>query len=133
MSANGKLILALVKDLFFGARLSDVAAALGYAFKRVSTGTALLDALDGQAPALVIVDLGVKPCDLAEVARKAGGARLIAFGPHVDTESRAAARSAGFHEVVANSRLARELPQLLSRNLEGHHELTPDDAASAES
>lgn len=112
-----KLVLALVRDLFFGASLSDGVRALGHEFKRVDTAAALRKELDGVQPALVIVDLSARPGDLSEIAVEAGGARLVAFGPHVDTESRQAAKAAGFHEVVTNGRLARELPTLLSRNL----------------
>ncbi len=117
MTAESKLVLVLVRDLFFGARLSDGVRSLGYELKRVGSTAALLSELDAQTPALVIVNLGESADDLAEIARRAGGARLIAFGPHVDTESRRAAKEAGFHDVVTNGRLARDLPSLLSRNL----------------
>jgi DNA-binding NarL/FixJ family response regulator len=112
-----RLILALAPDIFFGARVSDAARTLGYTLTRVATPDALLAALDASTPALVVVDLSAGTARLKEVARRAGSARLIAFGPHVDTASRDAARAAGFHEVVPNSRLAREGAALLARHL----------------
>lgn len=114
---SSRQILALAPDIFFGARLSDAARSLGYTLTRVSTSDALLAALDASPPALVVVDLSAGAARLMDVAAKAGAARLIAFGPHVDTASRDAARAAGFHEVVPNSRLAREGAVLLARHL----------------
>ena len=114
---HSRLILALAPDIFFGARLSDAARSLGCTLMRVSTPDALLRALDASPPALVVVDLSAGAAHLSEVVRRAGGARLIAFGPHVDSASRDAARAAGFHEVVPNSRLAREGAALLARHL----------------
>ncbi len=122
-------ILALARDLFFGSRIGEAARATGHPFKRASSRAALLSELEATHPALVVVDLASSPGDLSEIAARAEGARLVAFGPHVDTESRDAARAAGFHEVVANSRLARELPALLARNLPSTE--TADDARPA--
>ncbi len=117
MTTQNKLVLALVRDLFFGVRLSDTVRSLGHEFKRVDTPAALLSELDSCEPGLVIVDLGGNTGALSEIARRARGARLVAFGPHVDTDSRRAAKEAGFDEVVTNGRLARDLSGLLSRNL----------------
>jgi DNA-binding NarL/FixJ family response regulator len=116
---SDRSILALVPDVFFGARLSDSARSLGYDLRRVSTPEALLEEMAAHPPALVIVDLSRGTEHLEKIAAAAGQARLVAFGPHVDTESHRAARAAGFHEVVANSRLAREGAALLARNLPG--------------
>ena len=115
---NDRIVLGLVPDLFFGARLGDGVRTLGYEFKRLSALGDLLAELERSEPALVIVDLSARPGDLGEIVRSAGNARLMAFGPHVDTESRRAAKEAGFHEVVTNGRLSRELPVLLARNLD---------------
>ncbi len=114
---NKQRILALVPDLFFGARLSDSSRSLGYELQRVSSHPALLTALQESKPALVIVDLSTGTEGLQEIANQAAPARLVAFGPHVDTESRQSALNAGFHEVVPNSRLAREGAALIARHL----------------
>ncbi|MBA2363253.1 MAG: hypothetical protein H0V86_06980 [Chloroflexia bacterium] len=114
---SDKSILALAPDVFFGARLSDSAHTLGYTLRRVSTPEELLAALAVSQSPLVIVDLSHGAGHLPEIATAAGRARLVAYGPHVDTESQRAAREAGFHEVVPNSRLAREGAALLARNL----------------
>ncbi|MDP9383112.1 MAG: hypothetical protein M3Q29_23825 [Chloroflexota bacterium] len=114
---NEKRILALAPDIFFGVRLADSARSLGYELRRVATLDALLEELSRSNPALVVVDLSTGTGRLEEVAINAGDARLVAFGPHVDAESRQAAKDAGFHEVVPNSRLAREGAALLARNL----------------
>ncbi len=125
---NNRLILALVPDLFFGARLSDSARSLGRDLRRVSSRAALLSALQESEPALVIVDLAAGRDRLEDIVTHAGDARLVAFGPHVDTESRHAALIAGFHEVVPNSRLAREGAALLARHLPQDSEENHDTA-----
>lgn len=38
---------------------------------------------------------------------------IIAFGPHIDAESRRKAKQAGASRVLANSNLARDLPNIL--------------------
>ena len=40
---------------------------------------------------------------------------VVAFGPHLDEAARAAARAAGADAVVANSKLALDLPGLVAR------------------
>ncbi|MEJ7653597.1 MAG: hypothetical protein WKH64_09810 [Chloroflexia bacterium] len=118
-----EMVLALVRDLLFGSRIGDAVIAAGRQFTRVGTPQQLLSHIASDAPELVIVDLGGATPDLAEIAQRASGARLVAFGPHVDAERLRSARRAGFHEVVTNGMLVRDLPALLARNLPPHAEL----------
>ena len=65
-------VLALVDDLFFQAKLAETARKLGVMLKTVSTGTALVKALEGalerspdgaargDLPRLVVVDLNAR-------------------------------------------------------------------------
>lgn len=72
-------------------------------------------------PSLVIVDLTLAPArwhDIVAAARAANQPpRILAFGSHVDRGAQAEARASGCDLVVANSRLARELPALVERLL----------------
>jgi len=80
--------------------------------------TAILAA--GQ-PALAIVDLGMASDRWHAVVAAARACSpplpVLAFGAHVDHAAHTAARAAGCDLVVANSRLARELPTLVERLL----------------
>ena len=79
--------------------------------------------LDTLAPAAVIVDLalGDERWRAVVAAAREGTppVPVLAFGPHVDHVAQRAARAAGCAIVVANSRLARELPALVERLLAG--------------
>lgn len=63
------------------------------------------------SPDLVIVDLD--RCDDLEGFR-IDGARLIGFGPHVETSLYDRALAAGYDEVLPRSIFFRRLPQLLA-------------------
>jgi hypothetical protein len=87
------------------------------------TGATVLrvDAPDALPPPsevdLVVVDWASRQADwpaaLATWRRRAGDARLILFGPHVDLEAHAAARASGLGPMWARSRLIRDLPGLI--------------------
>ncbi len=81
-------------------------------------------ALETGHPALAIVDLGVGSDRWRAIVAAAHTPRpplspvpVLAFGSHVDREAQSEARAAGCDLVVANSRLARELPTLVERLL----------------
>ena len=61
-------------------------------------------------PALVIVDLD--RCEDTEGFRL-DGARVIGFGPHVDSELHRRASDCGYSEVLARSVFFKRLPELL--------------------
>jgi hypothetical protein len=45
---------------------------------------------------------------------------LVAYGPHVDVETQEQARQAGATAVIANSKLASDLPGVVARTLRRH-------------
>ncbi len=82
--------------------------------------------------AAAIVDLGLGEPAWRLIVASARAARpprpVLAFGAHVDREAQRAARAAGCTLVVANSRLARELPALVERLLAASPgESSPDE------
>jgi CheY-like chemotaxis protein len=125
--ATGKRIVAVVRDLFFAVRIKDTLQAHGYAVEVVKTDAALDAALTMAEPAaaLVILDLNFRAIDPpATIARlKADPATraipLLAFGSHLDHTARDAAKAAGADRVVANSKLAEDLPELVRRYARG--------------
>jgi CheY-like chemotaxis protein len=128
-------IVAVVRDLFFAIRIRETLAPRGYAVEVAKSAAALQGALDaaGQPIALIIIDLAfaaIAPATtIAElkVAPATAGIPILAFGSHLDQTSRDAAKAAGANRVVANSKLAEALPELVSR-----YALTPGGAARAE-
>lgn len=112
-----KLVVALYRDQRFGASLSDWVRWVGYGYMQAATRADLLDMLRATSPALVVVDLSNGPGDLDEIARLAGEARLVAFGPPREFESFPATEAAGFHEVLPAMVFHRGVPDVLTRSL----------------
>ena len=115
------LVLALVPDLMFASRIDGTLRQLGYRVTVVKDAAALHKAARGEGSALVLVDLAARGVDVAAAiaALKADAATralpVVAFGPHLDEPAREAAAAAGADAVVANSKLALDLPRLVAR------------------
>jgi CheY-like chemotaxis protein len=115
------LVVALVPDLMFASRIEGTLRQLGYGVTVVKDAAALQAAARGDGPALVLIDLAAKGVDVpaAIAALKADAATrplpVVAFGPHLDEVARDAAAAAGADAVVANSKLALDLPRLVER------------------
>jgi hypothetical protein len=102
-------VLAVAGDLLLGSR---VEAMLGAAGHEVTLVPALSEE-PSDAVELVVADL-----DAAEPeALVALGVPVLGFYSHVDVETREAALAAGVDLVVPRSRMARELPALVSQLL----------------
>jgi hypothetical protein len=102
-------VLLLCTDLFFGVQLQNMARKAGVRPVPSRPGQPL-------PPAdLMVVDLAAR-ADVANAIRQAvaTGVPVVAFGPHMDTEARRAAKEAGASRVLTNSNLARDLPPILS-------------------
>jgi hypothetical protein len=97
-------ITAVVPDLFFASKVKETLTAAGH--------DVTLVAADPPAADLVIVDL-----DAAGPAEAPGGVPRLGFYSHVDVDTRRRAEEAGFDLVVPRSRMAREMPELVSRLL----------------
>lgn len=117
-AAAVKTVLALVNNLMFSTRIGEVASTMGGLVTLVSTNEEILDKLEIH-PSLVILDLtAVQPGWENVVAKvKAAGIPVLAYGPHVNVEAREAAVKAGCDDVVANSKLSIDLPNLLGKYL----------------
>lgn len=110
--------LALETDLFFSTK---IAATL----RHIGLETAITRGLDaflaqmkaGSAVALVNISARGVDWQTAIHAAHTAGVPVIAYGSHVDTEAQALARAAGATRVIANSRLASDLPGIVERAL----------------
>jgi CheY-like chemotaxis protein len=115
------LVLGLVPDLMFGTRIEGVLQRLGYEAELVGEAGVLARRAREAAPALVLVDLAARGADVPAAIRalKADATTraipVVAFGPHLDAAALEAARAAGADAVVANSKLAFDLPGLVGR------------------
>jgi CheY-like chemotaxis protein len=114
-SAEGEMddIIAVVTDLFFQSRISAAARAAGRRVRYVTSPQALLP------PArLCVVDLDARTDVLALIRRlkRESRAPIVAFGPHIDTAGRKAARLAGADRVLAKSKFVTELPRLMNQS-----------------
>jgi DNA-binding NarL/FixJ family response regulator len=100
-------VAAYVPDLMDRSKV----AAAGPAVSFLPTPAALVDA--APEAELVVVDLGRPGVVDVLPALVATGARVVAFGSHVDRATLDAARAAGCEEVLPRSAFFRDLPQLL--------------------
>jgi CheY-like chemotaxis protein len=116
-----RLVLGLVPDLMFGTQIERVLEHLGYTPSLVGDAATLLARARETPPALVLVDLAARGSDVPAAIRalKVDPATqtipIVAFGPHLDAAALEGARAAGADAVVANSKLAFDLPGLVAR------------------
>jgi hypothetical protein len=101
-------VVAYVPDLMDRSKV----AAAGPAVSFVPTPAALVDAAVGAA--VVVVDLG-RP-GVVDVLPQvvAAGARVVAFGSHVDRDTLRAAEAAGCADVLPRSRFFSSIPEILN-------------------
>ena len=122
MESDERRIIAVVRDLFFAIRIRETLAPRGYRVD-VAKSREVLDTLLAMdpLPALVIVDLAFvasEPPALIAALRatpRTAALPILAFGSHLDQVARDAAKAAGADRVVANSKLAEALPELVAR------------------
>jgi CheY-like chemotaxis protein len=120
-------VIALVDDLFFRARIAEVARHAGVEFEAFGTGRDLIGKLCGATgagvekhgqPALMIVDLNARGGALEalrELQDAGNQIPVVAFLSHVQTELAEQARAAGCSEVMPRSKFTQNLAAILER------------------
>ncbi len=93
------IVLAIVDDLVFQAKIQAAAVPLGVEVRIAKNFTQAQEAWAD--PAVVIVDLSL-------------AVPIIGYGSHVQTELLAQARAAGCTTVLPRSAFAQQLPSLLA-------------------
>ena len=110
------MVLAIVEDLVFQARIEAAAASLGVEVRIAKTG-AQAQAIWSDA-AVVVVDLNLTSADALEAIRllraQRPAVRIIGYGSHVQAERLAQARAAGCTTVLPRSAFVQQLPRLLA-------------------
>ena len=102
-------ILAIAPDLMFGTRITET---LGGAGHTVDLAASLAESgFDGVD--LLVADLDTEPAE----AVVGLGMPVLGYYSHVNTETKKQAEAAGVDLVVPRSRMAREMPELVSRLL----------------
>ncbi len=115
------MIVYLAADLIWATKIKGVADQLGLACRPTRDPEMLQARLADSPVRALIVDLDAPDValDLIRLAREheakteAPGIRVLAFGPHVETQLFQAARDAGADEVLARGVFDRNLPDLL--------------------
>ncbi len=114
--------LLLDSDLFFSVKVTDTLKHAGYATRTVRRGDDFARALDDDTvppPAVVLVNTAARGVDWRAgiTAAVAHHIPVVAFGSHVDLDTQAEARRLGATSVIANSKLASDLPGVVARTL----------------
>ena len=109
-------IVALENDLFFAVKITDTLKRAGFQTRISRTASEFRNLLLSGDYALALVNTAARGVDwrAGVSAAQEAGVPVIAYGPHVDLDTQAAARAAGAARVIANSRLA-ELPAIIER------------------
>jgi CheY-like chemotaxis protein len=113
-----RVVVAVVPDLFFAARIRETARAAGVTLIQCPAGRAL-EVCSAEQPDLVIVDLhGLDdPLGMVRALKRdpATGALPVAgYYSHVDQEARRAAEAAGMDLVLPRSAFTARLAELLA-------------------
>jgi len=121
MPVSEKKILAVMTDLFFAAKINDIAKKLGMSVEFLKDRDTVLEKVKAK-PAVVIFDLNYEALDPVAVIKaiKADATTkrvsTIGFVSHVQTELKLSAQDAGCDMVVARSVFASNLPTILKRH-----------------
>lgn len=109
--------LLLSDDLLFSSRIAATARSLGLELRTLRSAGDVQASAAQQSPACVILDLANPSLNIAEAvpALKTGGARIIAYGSHVDTATLQAARDAGCDIVLPRSKFVEQLPTEMTK------------------
>jgi DNA-binding NarL/FixJ family response regulator len=109
--------LALVRDLFFRAKIDAVASVVGSEVEYASSLDAVAPRCVAIRPSIIFTDLSDATFPALETLKQiraaAPGARVIGFASHVDLKSLKAARDAGYDLTLSRSEFTAQLPILL--------------------
>jgi DNA-binding NarL/FixJ family response regulator len=109
--------LALVRDLFFRAKIDAVASVVGAEVEYASSLDAVAARISATHPSIIFTDLSDATFPALETLKQiraaAPAARVIGFASHVDLKSLKAAREAGYDLTLSRSEFTAQLPELL--------------------
>src|SRR5579875_1660140 len=121
MPKQEKKVLAVVNDLFFSVKLSEVAKRFGLTLEFVKNREdVMLKA--AEKPSLIVFDLNfedVQPLSLISSLKANAETRLISllgYLSHIQADLKQQAQQAGCDMVMARSALSQNLPQIFKRH-----------------
>ena len=111
--------LLLDGDLFFAVKVADTLKHAGYTTRTTRRAEDFAAALAAERPEVALVNAGAQGMDwhAAVESARAAGVPVVVYAPHVDVAIHEAARAAGATSVIANSKLAADLPSVVARAL----------------
>jgi CheY-like chemotaxis protein len=121
MTVQPRKILAVMTDLFFSAKIHDMAKKFGMSVEFLKDKATVLEKVK-EKPSLVILDLNYDAAEPLELIRTIKGdpetkrVSTIGFVSHVQTELKLQAQESGCDMVVARSVFAQNLPVILKRH-----------------
>lgn len=112
--------LLLDPDLFFAVKVSAVLKHMDIATVTARSLDSWIRRLESERFVVALVNISARGVawEQAISVACASGVPVIAYGSHVETEAQAQARSAGATRVIANSKLAADLPAIVTRTLQ---------------
>ena len=115
---SGRLVIAVVPDLFFATRIAATALAAGVTIEMAQPRNAVAR-ISAARPDLVVVDLHAKDAVtlVTELEAAVPGIPIVGFHSHVDTEIRRLALAAGAEAVLPRSRFNARLAEILQHGL----------------
>ncbi len=114
-------IVAFASDLFVRSRIAEIAKQTGTQAAFAENVKGLKEMVAQNSPQLVIFDLSTTEFDPFSVARElktVSSVKLFGLYPHVRTDLKAKADSAGFEYVVPNSGFVASLRRVLLEGAE---------------
>jgi CheY-like chemotaxis protein len=112
------MVLGLLTDLFFSARIRETARQLGLPCEIARDPAALLERARAAAPTAIIIDMNLKGADAAAIVRElratAPGLPIVGYLFDAQEDLMLAAEEAGCDRVLSRGQLTRMLPDLLS-------------------
>jgi DNA-binding NtrC family response regulator len=122
--------LLLDNDLFFVTKITTTLRHAGYVTRTARTLVTFSQGL-AEKPDIALVNTAARGVDWRAgiAAAQESNVPVIAFGSHVDLETQAEARQAGATRVIANSKLATDLPGIVERALQAGAERDEDETA----
>lgn len=113
------VVVGLIKDIFFGITVRNTIRRLEFEAQIIKSVDELPQTVAVYEPDLLVVDLTMFGSDpeawepIQDVL--ATGARVLAFGPHMDVDAFRTAKDAGVTRVVSNSQFHRNMATLIER------------------
>ena len=118
---SARVVLGLVRDLFFRSKLDAVAESAGVVLYYASDLEAAARQCLDRHPELVLVDLSDAAFPAAATAERLRAAlpdsQIVGFASHVDLKTLRAARDAGFASALSRSEFTARLPELLKEGI----------------